>query len=143
MKKQYPTFKIIEVQQIKDKPDIKGALFSYIANNVKFGGFGIAISQGKQGFWADIYGKEDSFTTYNPVMVLSYVLQSLNQGEKPLEPKIEIPKEVAEKSKEAAPKEGSDEYYKKKTAESMMGTHMWNMTPYMFPKAFSSKIGLW
>jgi len=89
MKQQYPSLKIVESKQLATKPDIRGVLFSYKEGQVPMSGFGLVLSAGKAAIWSDIYGKDSGFVDYNPVVVLSYVMQSLAQGPTPNKPQIQ------------------------------------------------------
>ncbi|MBN2541822.1 hypothetical protein JXI42_03070 [bacterium] len=146
MRMLYPSFNIISNNRISEQPDIGGVLFSYVESDVNIIGFAVSMTDGTQGMWADIYGPEDSFTGYNPSLLLTYILQSLNQGSAPNQPQIDIPEEMAGEAAatpstetSSQPEPGSEEY-KKKMEEAMMGTHMWNMSPYLFPDAFDTYI---
>ncbi len=126
MKELYPTFAITDTRQLSEKPDAVAVLFSYRDGQVPMSGFALAASLGNTAIWADIYGKDSGFSGYNPTSLLTYVLQSMNQGPTPTVPKVPV---VSEKAKQAAA--GAD--VKKKTAQAMTMTHYWNMYPYLYP----------
>jgi len=83
-----PTFNIGSTQQLSLQPDVTAVTYSYDENNVTIVGLGIAISHGHKGYWAEIYGRQNGFTGYDPPQVLTYVLKSLNKGTTPNKPQM-------------------------------------------------------
>lgn len=136
MKQQYPSLKIVEQKQLSTKPDIRGVLFSYKEGKIPMSGFGLVLSAGKAAIWSDIYGKDSGFTGYNPVVVLSYVMQSLAQGPKPNKPQIQQSK----KAVKAAQAPRTDAQTQKKIEEAAVMTHFWNNAHYIVPDAFSTYV---
>lgn len=135
MQIQNPTFNLASTQQLSQQPDIMSASYSYAANNITMVGLGIAISQGYLGYWAEIYGRQEGFSGYDPAQVLVYVLQSLNQGTTPNEPKVvQAPQgQGTHQEQQLSPGE-----YQKRMNDAMVGTHMWNMAPYIAPDVFTT-----
>ena len=135
-----PTMAIDSIQKMSYSPDISSTSYSYQDNMVRIVGLGVAISHGTQGFWADIYGKQESFSGFNPAEVLIYVLSSLNSGSKPATPQMiqqEQPQQAGKNEQQM-----SKEEIQKKTEEAAVGAHMWNMAPYIAPDVFTT-MPLW
>jgi hypothetical protein len=135
MQIQNPTFNLASTQQLSQQPDIMAASYSYGADNVTMVGLGIAISQGYHGYWAEIYGRQNGFTGYDPGQVLAYVVQSLNQGTTPNEPQMAQVRQGlgANQQQQLSPGE-----YQQRMNDAMVGTHMWNMAPYIAPDVFTT-----
>jgi hypothetical protein len=138
MKQQYPSLKIVESKQLSRQPDVRGVLFSYKEGKVPMSGFGLVLSAGKAAIWSDIYGKDSGFTGYNPVVVLSYVMQSLAQGPKPSQPKIQGSKRAQKAA--VTPRPPADPDTQKKMDEAAVMTHFWNNAHYIVPDAFSTYV---
>jgi hypothetical protein len=133
MQMQNPTFNLASTQQLSQQPDIMAASYSYAANNVTMVGLAIAISQGSQGYWAEIYGRQNGFTGYDPAQVLAYVVQSVNQGTTPNQPQMAQAQQGQGASQEQQLSPGE---YQQRMNDAMVGTHMWNMAPYISPNMF-------
>lgn len=139
LKQQYPSLKIVEQKQLSTKPDIRGVLFSYQEGKIPMSGFGLVLSAGKAAIWSDIYGKDSGFTGYNPVVLLSYVMQSLAQGTKPNQPQIQG-SQKAQKAAVTPPRPAADAETRKKIEEAAVMTHFWNNAQYIVPDAFSTYV---
>ncbi|MBW1810362.1 MAG: hypothetical protein JRJ87_19355 [Deltaproteobacteria bacterium] len=137
MKQQYPSMKVVEQKQMSKEPDLRGVLFTYKEGGTQMSGFGLALSAGQAALWADIYGKDASFKNYNPVVVLSYVLQSMSQGMKPSKPQIRESQATA-KAEANVPMSATET--KKKIGEAAVMTHFWNNAQYIVPDAFSTYV---
>lgn len=135
MKQQYPSLEIKQQKQLSQKPDVRGVLFAYKDGGVPVSGFGLVLSAGKAAIWSDIYGKDAGFTGYDPVVLLSYVMQSLAQGPAPNRPKMQPPPRAAR-----APQAPAGAATKKKMDEAAVMTHFWNNAPSIVPDAFSTYV---
>lgn len=139
MQVQNPTFSLAGTQQLSQQPDITIVSYSYVANDVAMVGLGVAVSQGYQGYWAEIYGRQNGFIGFDPAQVLVYVLQSMNQGTTPNEPQIAQAQQGQGAYQE---QQLSPEEYQQRMDDAMVGTHMWNMAPYIAPDVFTT-MPLW
>lgn len=138
LKQQYPSLKIVEQKQLSEKPDIRGVLFSYREGKIPMSGFGLVLSAGKAAIWSDIYGRDSGFVGYNPVVVLSYVIQSLAQGTRPNRPQIQGSPRVQKAA--VTPRPPADPEKQKKIEEAAVMTHFWNNAHYIVPDAFSTYV---
>jgi hypothetical protein len=139
LKQQYPSLKIVEQKQLAKQPDIRGVMFSYQEGKIPMSGFGLVLSAGKAAIWSDIYGKDAGFVGYNPVVVLSYVMQSLAAGPKPNRPQIQG-SQKAQKAAATPPRPAGDAETQKKIGEAAVMTHFWNNAHYIVPDAFSTYV---
>ncbi|MBI4677423.1 MAG: hypothetical protein HY748_07560 [Elusimicrobia bacterium] len=124
-----PTLKVYNPKVLSQSPDMRAVQFSYDNEGALIKGVAIAVAQGDQGMWVDIYG-EESRINFDPSVLLSYVTQSLSSSGTPKEPTF----------RQAPPQQASAGDVRSQTNKAMLGAHMWNMTPYMFPNAFSTYI---
>lgn len=129
MQQQYPTVKFSAAEILSTQPDLRAIMFTYKEGEVEMSGFGLALCMGNGAMWAHIVGKDAGFKEFNPVMVLTYALQSMKQGAKPNKP--QIPK---------MSKAGANKAHKDKMGGATVMTHFWNMAPYIVPDAFSTYI---
>jgi len=131
MKTSNPSFEVQGAQRLAQNPDVSAVLFTYNEGSVKVSGFGMAQCTQQFILWTDIYGKDSGFKNYNPVLVLIYVLQSMNQGTQPSQPQLPQQQQVA-----VANQKAKNEKTNKKMEEAMFMNHYWNMYPYMYPEGF-------
>lgn len=124
-----PTLKVYNPKNLSQRPDMKAVQFSYDNEGVLIKGVAIAVAQGDQGMWVDIYG-EESRLDFDPALLLSYVTQSISASGAPKQPAF----------RQTPPQQASGGDTRRPATGSMLGAHMWNMTPYMFPNAFSTYI---
>ena len=124
MKARYPSFQVTGTRALSEKPDVTVVIFTYEESGVKVSGFGVAQCNPGVALWTDIYGRDDGFRHYNPALLLTYVLQSMNQGPIPGSPALPQPATIEQARQKA------DAQQMKK---SMVMTHYWNMYPYLYP----------
>lgn len=124
MKSRYPSFQVSGTLALSGNPDVTAVLFTYEDSGVRVSGFGIAQCNPNVALWTDIYGKDEGFRSYNPALLLTYVLQSMNQGATPGSPQLPQTTTIAQARQKA-----ESQAMKK----SMVMTHYWNMYPYLYP----------
>jgi hypothetical protein len=124
---------VTDSRQLSAQPDTLLVMFSYTEGKTPMSGLALAASLGTHAVWADLYGRDSDFKRINPAILLTSVLQSMNQGATPSMPNVPV---VTPAIKKATAKAGSGggaggATAKKKATRFMLMTHY--MDPHLYP----------